>query len=211
MPLAACRQCGASLDEAFRFCPWCAAPLRTKLVEFFRTHRRLRPPSAINRSADLAPLRMPVRGEFCGAGLSREFVQDRSAGTEAVTLAVSVRARRGFAARRSSTGSRKNTSSTSEPERADVGHAARAEPVADAADEPLGSGRAGGDADGLAPVEPALVDLASRRRSGATRRPRRARPRRAGSSSSCSASRSRAGGRPRAASSLTAACRFVVA
>src|SRR5207237_554847 len=27
-----------SLEEAFRFCPWCAAPLRSKLVEFFRPH-----------------------------------------------------------------------------------------------------------------------------------------------------------------------------
>jgi predicted amidophosphoribosyltransferase len=41
VPLVACRQCGESLDEAFRFCPWCAAPLGTRLVEFFRAHRRL--------------------------------------------------------------------------------------------------------------------------------------------------------------------------
>jgi hypothetical protein len=38
VPVAACRQCGGSLEEAFRFCPWCAAPLRSKLVEFFRPH-----------------------------------------------------------------------------------------------------------------------------------------------------------------------------
>ena len=38
MPVVACRQCGGSLEEAFRFCPWCAAPLRSKLVEFFRPH-----------------------------------------------------------------------------------------------------------------------------------------------------------------------------
>ncbi len=38
MPLVACRQCGGSLEEAFRFCPWCAAPLRSKLVEFFPPH-----------------------------------------------------------------------------------------------------------------------------------------------------------------------------
>ncbi len=38
MPLVDCRQCGGSLDEAFRFCPWCAAPMRSKLVEFFRPH-----------------------------------------------------------------------------------------------------------------------------------------------------------------------------
>ena len=38
MPLVTCRQCEGSLDEAFRFCPWCGAPLRSKLVEFFRPH-----------------------------------------------------------------------------------------------------------------------------------------------------------------------------
>lgn len=38
MPVVTCRQCGGSLEEAFRFCPWCAAPLRSKLVEFFRPH-----------------------------------------------------------------------------------------------------------------------------------------------------------------------------
>ena len=38
MRAAACRECGSSLEEAFRFCPWCAAPLRSKLVEFFRPH-----------------------------------------------------------------------------------------------------------------------------------------------------------------------------
>ena len=31
----ACRQCGGSNGEAFRYCPWCAAPQRAKLVEFF--------------------------------------------------------------------------------------------------------------------------------------------------------------------------------
>ena len=31
----ACRQCGGSIGEEYRFCPWCAAPQRVKLVEFF--------------------------------------------------------------------------------------------------------------------------------------------------------------------------------
>jgi hypothetical protein len=35
-----CRSCGNDVDAAFRFCPWCAAPLRRKLVEFFPAHRR---------------------------------------------------------------------------------------------------------------------------------------------------------------------------
>ena len=30
-----CTHCGGSIEERFRFCPWCAAPLRLKLVEFF--------------------------------------------------------------------------------------------------------------------------------------------------------------------------------
>jgi hypothetical protein len=34
----ACRRCGGSIDQRFRFCPWCSAPLRLKLVEFFRSH-----------------------------------------------------------------------------------------------------------------------------------------------------------------------------
>ena len=31
----ACKQCGGSIGNAFRYCPWCAAPQRAKLVEFF--------------------------------------------------------------------------------------------------------------------------------------------------------------------------------
>jgi hypothetical protein len=31
----ACRQCGGSIGDAYRYCPWCAAPQRAKLVEFF--------------------------------------------------------------------------------------------------------------------------------------------------------------------------------
>jgi hypothetical protein len=31
----ACRQCGGAIGDAYRYCPWCAAPQRVKLVEFF--------------------------------------------------------------------------------------------------------------------------------------------------------------------------------
>lgn len=31
-----CARCGVSVGDAFRYCPWCAAPQRLKLVEFFR-------------------------------------------------------------------------------------------------------------------------------------------------------------------------------
>ena len=35
-----CAECGGELESAYRFCPWCAAPQRSKLVEFFRAHPR---------------------------------------------------------------------------------------------------------------------------------------------------------------------------
>ena len=35
-----CAECGGDLAASFRFCPWCAAPQRRKLVEFFRAHPR---------------------------------------------------------------------------------------------------------------------------------------------------------------------------
>ena len=28
------------MDDVFRFCPWCSAPQRRKVVEFFRAHPR---------------------------------------------------------------------------------------------------------------------------------------------------------------------------
>jgi hypothetical protein len=34
--VAECAACGGRVEESFRFCPWCAAPQRLKLVEFFR-------------------------------------------------------------------------------------------------------------------------------------------------------------------------------
>lgn len=42
-----CRHCGAGIADGFRYCPWCAAPQRRKLVEFFRgadadAHKALR-------------------------------------------------------------------------------------------------------------------------------------------------------------------------
>jgi hypothetical protein len=38
--MSRCRQCGGTVDDVFRFCPWCAAPQRSKIVEFFRAHPR---------------------------------------------------------------------------------------------------------------------------------------------------------------------------
>jgi hypothetical protein len=33
-----CRHCGSSVEDRFRFCPWCAGAQRTKVVEFFAPH-----------------------------------------------------------------------------------------------------------------------------------------------------------------------------
>ena len=33
-----CRHCGIGVEDRFRYCPWCAAPQRRKLVEFFAPH-----------------------------------------------------------------------------------------------------------------------------------------------------------------------------
>jgi hypothetical protein len=35
-----CAHCGGEVERRFRYCPWCAAPLRSKLVEFFPAHPR---------------------------------------------------------------------------------------------------------------------------------------------------------------------------
>jgi hypothetical protein len=31
-----CAGCGGNVEGRFRFCPWCAAPQRSKIVDFFR-------------------------------------------------------------------------------------------------------------------------------------------------------------------------------
>jgi hypothetical protein len=33
-----CRHCSKTVEDSFRFCPWCATPQRTKLVQFFAPH-----------------------------------------------------------------------------------------------------------------------------------------------------------------------------
>ena len=38
--MSECGHCGAQTEARFRFCPWCAAPQRRKLVEFFHAHPR---------------------------------------------------------------------------------------------------------------------------------------------------------------------------
>lgn len=38
--MAVCAHCTGPVEEEHRFCPWCAAPQRRKLVEFFAPHPR---------------------------------------------------------------------------------------------------------------------------------------------------------------------------
>jgi hypothetical protein len=38
-----CVQCGREVEAAFRFCPWCGAVQRRKLVEFFAGHASIDP------------------------------------------------------------------------------------------------------------------------------------------------------------------------
>jgi hypothetical protein len=53
--MATCRRCGCGVEAAYRFCPWCAAPLRSKLVELFRTHPALDPDRALRVSRYVGP------------------------------------------------------------------------------------------------------------------------------------------------------------
>ena len=36
--MPACASCRGEVEERFRFCPWCAAAQRAKIVEFFAGH-----------------------------------------------------------------------------------------------------------------------------------------------------------------------------
>ena len=36
--MTACAACGRDREARFRFCPWCGAAQRRKIVEFFRAH-----------------------------------------------------------------------------------------------------------------------------------------------------------------------------
>jgi hypothetical protein len=38
-----CADCGGPVEARFHYCPWCSAPQRRKLVEFFRPHDAVEP------------------------------------------------------------------------------------------------------------------------------------------------------------------------
>ena len=52
-----CPGCAGAVESVHRFCPWCAEPLRLKLVEFFSGHRDIDAAKALRVSRYLAPTR----------------------------------------------------------------------------------------------------------------------------------------------------------
>ena len=63
--MAACSRCSGPIEAPFRYCPWCAAPQRLKLVEFFRPHERIEVDRGrslrVSRYVDSRPDRRHVR------------------------------------------------------------------------------------------------------------------------------------------------------
>ena len=53
--MTACRQCGGDVEAAYRFCPWCAAPQRSKFVELFRGHPLIDEGKALRASRYVGP------------------------------------------------------------------------------------------------------------------------------------------------------------
>jgi len=121
--MQACTQCGGGVEERFRFCPWCAAPLRRKLVEFFPAHPRdagkaLR----VSRYVDEDPhvrfsvwdetgrVEAAVSVDEVEAGRLARFLRPRAPKPQSLPALLASYAA-GVSARRSSTGSRKTTSS----------------------------------------------------------------------------------------------------
>lgn len=50
-----CPNCRGAIERAYRYCPWCAASLRLKVVEFFRGHAAIDGSKALRVSRYLAP------------------------------------------------------------------------------------------------------------------------------------------------------------
>jgi hypothetical protein len=66
-----CRECGGPVEARFHYCPWCSAPQRRKIVEFFFPHeavesdhgRALRVSRYFGRSNDERHVRFSVWNE----------------------------------------------------------------------------------------------------------------------------------------------------
>jgi hypothetical protein len=53
--LPECESCGRPIERLWRYCAWCAAPQRVKLVEFFASHPSFERERALRVSRYLAP------------------------------------------------------------------------------------------------------------------------------------------------------------
>jgi hypothetical protein len=53
--LPECESCGRPIERLWRYCAWCAAPQRAKLVEFFASHPSFERERALRVSRYLAP------------------------------------------------------------------------------------------------------------------------------------------------------------
>src|SRR4051812_40492340 len=65
--MATCVRCQRAVEQHFRFCPWCAAPQRGKLVEFFAAAESVRPDEAgkaLRVSRYLSPVDTPRHVRF---------------------------------------------------------------------------------------------------------------------------------------------------
>jgi hypothetical protein len=73
-----CTGCGEQVESSFRFCPWCAAPQRRKLTEFFGPHPEIEADQglALRVSRYLAPDALRhVRFSIWGGGPRRRRVE----------------------------------------------------------------------------------------------------------------------------------------
>jgi hypothetical protein len=81
-----CPECGGPVESRFHYCPWCSAPQRRKLVEFFRPHaaieadhgKALRVSRYFGVSADERHVRFSVWNESGEAEAAVSLGEDES-------------------------------------------------------------------------------------------------------------------------------------
>jgi hypothetical protein len=90
-----CPECGGSVEARFHYCPWCSAPQRRKIVEFFRPHevvegehgRALRVSRYFGRSDAERHVRFSVWNETGRAEAAASLDDDESVRLAAFILA----------------------------------------------------------------------------------------------------------------------------
>ena len=90
-----CPECGGPVEARFHYCPWCSAPQRRKLVEFFRPHdsieadrgKALRVSRYFGATADERHVRFSVWNETGSAEAAVSLAEE-----EAERLATFIRA-----------------------------------------------------------------------------------------------------------------------